>query len=267
MQSKKGVSTLIAGLAAVIVGSMGIYYFKSLASLSAPEKDRITHMNNAMVMAQAITERVKGVNVDKDYFVPTDASGNIVYNDQPASKTVASFLPTEISKTLDAGVFTATLSEMLHNDIISIPAHDPSSERFSKGEKSLTANTVYDRTKTKLTFQFKGGTDGNASAALTTHNETDGVEGLIIKVNLVGSTYNVAVADTELSDLTGNAVPVDGDASFFYLCMISCTDVGTGYTATSWIDTGTHTDGILSSLQPSITQIDSIKVPDDYLPR
>lgn len=279
LRSSKGVSSLVAALVLLVTAAMGTYLFETVTDLSRPTQERITHLSNAMTMARAIDEHLRGAYLGEARFGVIAANGTVVA--EQGAKDIKQILSQRGVKialadtTNQTEYFINTLGQLIE-DVTLNAGNDPTSERMSQigADTKVSRNKDYDKTKSIVKYRFLGGEVGNAPAVIT-HSQIDAPAGakiyptsIEVLVDLVSSTFNTGVDGFKI----GADAPVDGDNSFAYLCMSSDTKcgsfkgTGTALDDDSWIDQSVYVNGIESDVegQPSLAPSKTIKMPDDF---
>jgi hypothetical protein len=278
LRSNKGVSSLVASLVLLITASMGTYLFKTVTDLSRPTQERITHLGNAMTMARAIDEHLRGSYLDEDRFAAPSEDGTKIETTKE-SKNISQVLTQRgvfiARATTNGNYYINTLDDLVRDSAVMV-GNDPTSERLSQiGEPKKVANEVtYDLSKSIVKYRFLGGTVDQAPAEITAAHISGNTAGEIfptsieVLVDLVSSTFNTDVSAFKI----GKNAPVDGDGAFGYLCMSDDTKcgsfkgTGSALTDDSWIDQTIYVNGIESEIanQPALAPSKVIKMPDDF---
>ena len=278
LRSSKGVSSLVAALVLLVTAAMGTYLFETVTDLSRPTQERITHLSNAMTMARAIDEHLRGAYLGEARF-GVIAGGNVTA--PTGAKDIKQILDQRGVKIALADTenqteyFINTLGHLIE-DVTLNAGNDPTSERMSQigADTKVSRNKDYDKTKSIVKYRFLGGEVGSAPAVITHANIASAAGAKIyptsieVLVDLVSSTFNTGVDGFKI----GNDAPIDGDNAFAYLCMSSDTKCGTfkgsgkDLDDDSWIDQSVYVNGIESDVegQPSLAPSKTIKMPDDF---
>ena len=154
-------NVLLFATATAILATMGLFFFTAIREMSMKQKERITHMYNATVMAMSINNYISTYLSMLAY----PKSNLLNMNDGTPQ-----FSASELTAIISYSNYQIVSLEDLESNGLIVSGNDPSQKRINGN------NLTYDKKATKIKLTFK-------------LDENEQVEDIYYLVNLAGSAY------------------------------------------------------------------------------